>query len=111
MRTDRKNRRNRIAGERRSSTRTSNASTATAIAPILEAVNSVLRGQHHVALPRQGIDLLLDSGVVARCRICELSWTVKPTQFSSIGWWSCPSGCRPPDATHREAAVLEPAEG
>jgi hypothetical protein len=111
MRTERKNRRNRIASVQRSSKRKSNASSATAIGPILEAVNSVLRGQHYVALPRQGIDLLFDSGVVARCRTCELSWTVTPTQFSSIGWWSCPSGCRPSDATHRETALHGQADG
>ena len=106
MRTERANRRNRIAPAERSSKRKSDATpAAAAIAPILEAVKSVLHGQHRVALPGQGIDLLFESGVVARCRTCDVSWTVKPTQFSSIGWWSCPSGCRPPDATHSEAPL------
>ena len=108
MRTERTNRRNRIAPAQGSSKRKSNA--APAIAPILDAVNHLLAGQHPVMLPRQGIDLLFDSGVVARCRTCGLSWTVKPTQFSSIAWWSCPSGCRPPDVTHRDAALHEQSD-
>jgi len=111
MRSERANRRNRIAPVKGSSKRKSDATPAAAIAPILEAVKSVLHGQHRVALPRQGIDLLFESGVVARCRTCDLSWTVKPTQFSSIGWWSCPSACRPPDATHREASLHGQDEG
>jgi hypothetical protein len=65
------------------------------IAPILAAVKKLLRGRQDVALPEQGIDLLFDAGVVARCRLCRLSWEVKRSQFSCAGWWSCPSGCRP----------------
>lgn len=111
MRAKRATRPNRIAPAQGSSNRKSNAPPETPIAAILEAVNSLLGGQRCISLPHQGIDLLFDSGVVARCRVCELTWTVKPTQFSSIGWWSCPSGCRPPDATHREAASQGKAEG
>lgn len=110
MRTKRITRRTRIAPVPGSSKRKSSASPPTAIAPILEAVKSLLRGQHRVAVPGQGIDLLFDCGVVARCRTCELSWHIKPTQFSSIGWWSCPSGCRLPDAAHREATMHGEAE-
>ena len=111
MPTKRITRRTRIAPVPGSCKRKSSASHPTAIAPILEAVKSLLRGQHRVAVPGQGIDLLFDSGVVARCRTCELSWHIKPTQFSSLGWWSCPSGCQLSDATHRQAATHGKAEG
>jgi hypothetical protein len=65
------------------------------IAPILAAVKKLLRGRQDVSLPEQGIDLLFDAGVIARCRFCRLSWEVKRSQFASAGWWNCPSGCRP----------------
>jgi len=64
------------------------------ITPILAAVKTLLRGRQDVPLPDQGIDLLFDGGVIARCRDCRLSWEVKRSQFSAPGWWSCPSGCR-----------------
>jgi len=64
------------------------------ITPILAAVKTLLRGRNDVCLPDQGIDLLFDEGVIARCRFCRLSWEVKRSQFSAPGWWSCPSGCR-----------------
>lgn len=64
------------------------------VAPILAAVKTLLRGRKEIPLPEHGIDLLFDDGVVARCRSCRLSWEVKRSQFSSLGWWSCPSGCR-----------------
>ena len=65
------------------------------IAPILAAVKKLLRGRQDISLPEQGIDLLFDAGVIARCRFCRLSWEVKRSQFSCAGWWRCPSGCRP----------------
>ena len=68
----------------------------TDIAPILAGVKSLLRGQERVELPLQGIDLVFDCGVIARCRACRLTWQVKRSQFSSAGWWACPGGCRPP---------------
>lgn len=68
------------------------------IAPILAGVKTLLRGRRDVSLPDQGIDLLFDGGVVARCRACRLLWEVKRSQFASLGWWSCPSGCRPSGA-------------
>lgn len=64
-------------------------------APILTAVKTLLRGRKDVSLPDHGIDLLFDGGVLARCRACRVSWEVKRSQFSALGWWSCPSGCRP----------------
>lgn len=64
------------------------------ITPILTAVKTLLRGRTDVLLPDQGIDLLFDDGVIARCRECRLSWEVKRSNFRSPGWWSCPSGCR-----------------
>jgi len=75
------------------------------LAPILAAVKTLLRGRKGISLPEQGIDLVFDAGVVARCRACRLCWEVKRSQFSTLGWWSCPSGCRPAalaktDATH-----------
>jgi hypothetical protein len=75
------------------------------ITPILTAVKTLLRGRKAVSLPEQGIDLLFDEGVIARCRACRLSWEVKRAQFSSPGWWSCPSGCR-----HQSAANTEEAQ-
>jgi hypothetical protein len=73
------------------------------ITPILTAVKTLLRGRKDVSLPEQGIDLLFDEGVIARCRVCRLSWEVKRAQFSSPGWWSCPSGCRHQAALPEEA--------
>jgi hypothetical protein len=64
------------------------------VAPILAAVKKLLRGRDDVPLPEHGIDLLFDDGVIARCRACRLSWEVKRSQFSALGWWSCPNGCR-----------------
>jgi hypothetical protein len=69
----------------------------TELAPILAGVKTLLRGIEIVHLPDQGIDLLFDDGVVARCRACELSWTVRNAHFTSAGWWSCPKGCKPSD--------------
>ena len=66
------------------------------LAAILAGVKALLRSRDVVPLPDQGIDLLLDAGVVARCRSCQLSWEVKRTQYSALGWWACPSGCRRP---------------
>ena len=100
MRAERTTRRTRLARIAVPSESNSNPAGTTPIAQILAAVESLLRGRQNVPLPRQGIDLLFDAGVVARCRACELSWPVKHTQFSSIAWWSCPSGCQPSDATH-----------
>jgi len=65
------------------------------IAPILAAVKRLLRGRADIPLPEQGIDLLFDAGVVAKCRACQVCWEVKRSQFSSLGWWRCPSGCLP----------------
>ena len=73
------------------------------ITPILTAVKTLLRGRKDVSLPEQGIDLLFDEGVIARCRVCRLSWEVKRAQFASPGWWSCPSGCRHQSALPEEA--------
>ena len=64
------------------------------VTPILAAVKKLLRGRQDISLPEHGIDLLFDAGVIARCRICRLSWEVKRSQFSALGWWTCPSGCR-----------------
>jgi hypothetical protein len=75
------------------------------IAPILVAVKRLLRGGQDISLPEQGIDLLFDAGVIARCRVCRLSWEVKRSQFSSPGWWSCPSGCRTRNASASKAAT------
>ncbi len=72
------------------------------ITPILAAVKTLLRGRQDVPLPDQGIDLLFDGGVIARCRDCRLSWEVKRSQFSAPGWWSCPSGCRTRVAANAE---------
>jgi hypothetical protein len=66
------------------------------LAPILAGVKDLLRGQASVELPREGIDLLFEEGVVARCRVCELAWAVRNSQFSSPAWWACPRGCQPP---------------
>ncbi len=65
-------------------------------AHIVSAVRTLLRGRQRIALPDEGIDLLFDGGVVARCQVCELSWHVRRTQYASRGWWSCPSGCKRP---------------
>ncbi len=65
------------------------------LAPILAGVKDLLRGQESVQLPQEGIDLLFDEGVVARCRTCDLSWAVRNAHFSSPGWWACPKGCQP----------------
>jgi hypothetical protein len=111
MRAKRTTRRDRIARAQDSSGRNSSSPPGTPIEAILEAVDSLLRGQQRIALPRQGIDLMFDSEVVARCRTCNVSWTVKPSQFSSIGWWSCPGGCPRPDASHDDAASGGQAEG
>jgi len=75
------------------------------LAPILAAVKRLLRGRTDVQLPEQGIDLLFDAGVVARCRACQLAWEVKRSQFSSLGWWSCPSGCRTAPASSTTEAT------
>jgi hypothetical protein len=66
------------------------------LAAILAGVKAVLRARGIVSLPDQGIDLLFDGGVVARCRTCRVAWEVKRTQYSAPGWWACPSGCRRP---------------
>ena len=66
------------------------------LAAILAGVKALLRARHVVQLPDEGIDLLFDGGVVARCRTCQVSWEVKRTQYSALGWWACPSGCRRP---------------
>lgn len=79
------------------------------ITPILAAVKSLLRGRQDVPLPDQGIDLLFDDGVIARCRDCRLSWQVKRSQFSSPGWWSCPSGCRSRVGANAEDLSRAPA--
>jgi hypothetical protein len=63
---------------------------------ILAGVKTLLRNRGTVSLPTAGLDLGFDAGVVARCRACGLSWHVSRSQYSSAGWWSCPSGCRPP---------------
>lgn len=111
MRARRATRRHRIARAQETSGRKSSSPPGSPIEAILEAVNSLLRGQQRIALPGQGIDLMFDSEVVATCRTCNVSWTVKPTQFSSIGWWSCPGGCPRPDANHDGAASEGQAEG
>jgi hypothetical protein len=72
-------------------------SQTTDLDAILAAVKMLRRGGGIVAVPAAGIDLLLETGVVARCRGCGVSWRVSRTQYSSLGWWSCPSGCRPPN--------------
>jgi hypothetical protein len=64
------------------------------LSAILAGVKTLLRGKETVTLPAAGLDLLFDDGVVARCRVCRLSWRVSRSQFSSPGWWSCPGGCR-----------------
>ena len=63
---------------------------------ILAGVKTLLRSRGTVSLPTAGLDLGFDAGVVARCRACGLSWHVSRSQYSSAGWWFCPSGCRPP---------------
>ena len=68
------------------------------LAVILAGVKALLRARTSVSLPDQGIDLLFDAGVVARCRSCGVSWEVKRTQYSALGWWTCPSGCSRPGA-------------
>ena len=64
---------------------------------ILSALKTVLRGRETVAVPDCGIDVMFDSGVIARCRACRVAWTVRRSQFRLPGWWACPSGCRPPE--------------
>ena len=61
---------------------------------IREAVGRLLRGQERVSLPAHGLDLVFDAGVVARCRACDLSWSVSRKQFGILGWWTCPRGGR-----------------
>jgi hypothetical protein len=64
------------------------------LSTILAGVKAVLRGRETVTLPAAGLDLLFDDGVVAKCRVCSVRWRVSRSQYSTPGWWSCPSGCR-----------------
>jgi hypothetical protein len=92
-------------GDDRTHAASSGAATANATGPaasvdaILSALKALRRNGGHVAVPECGIDLLMDAGIVARCRACEVSWTVRPSQFRVPGWWACPSGCHQRAAT------------
>ena len=63
------------------------------LSTILGATRSVMRTHERVELPRHGIDLLFDEGIVARCRACDISWRVSRSRFSQVAWWACPRGC------------------
>jgi len=62
---------------------------------ILAAVRSLVGGRERIELVDDGIDLLFDDGVVARCRACDVAWRVSRGHFRHRAWWSCPGGCRP----------------
>jgi hypothetical protein len=75
--------------------RTEKRTAPGSVTHIIAAARGVLKARQGVSLPEEGIDLLFDGGVVARCRVCEVSWHVSRTQYAARGWWSCPSGCKP----------------
>jgi hypothetical protein len=74
-----------------------------ALEQALSAVRTLLRTSRTVEVAALGIDMLFEAGVVARCRVCRVSWPVSRAHFRHLAWWSCPSGCR-----RATTAVVEP---
>jgi hypothetical protein len=60
---------------------------------LVSAANKTLRTRADTELVDEGIDLMFDAGIIARCRRCRLSWRVSRSRFKQIEWWSCPGNC------------------